>query len=212
MIRRNTWITVGAFAVVLVFAVWWTRFRPQTTETGEATPTPEPIWELRASQIVGLRIEDLGAGTAVEIRRGAGDEWQMLEPADRSVAADRVGQAISWLEVPRPRSTIPAPQDLADFGLAEPQRRLTVTLDDGSTRVLEVGNETPTGTMTYARVPDSSEVLAVSKYGLDEVLGLLDELLATLTPTVTPTGAEAATPAPVASASPSPTVGGTASP
>jgi hypothetical protein len=213
MIRRNTWITLCVFAVLLVFAVWWTRFRPATGETTEATPTPEPLWEIQASQIVGLRIEDLSGGTAVEIHRTEDGEWQVLEPADRTVAADRVDQATSWLEVPRPRSAIVGQDNLADFGLAEPQSRVTVTLDDGSTRILEIGSETPMGTTTYARLPDSGDILVLSKYGLDEVLGLLDELLATQTPTVATTATEAApTPTPGLSATPVPPATGTASP
>ena len=213
MIRRNTWVTVGVFAVLLVFAVWWTQFRPETGATAETTPTPEPLWEVQASQIVGLRIEDLSGGTAVEIRRTESGEWQVLEPADRRVAADRVGQAVSWLEVPRPRSTVAGQGNLADFGLAEPQTRVTMTLDDGSILTLEIGAETPTGTTTYARAPDSGDILVMSKYGLDEVLGLLDELLATPTPMVTTTATEAPpTPAPVPSATSAPPVTGTASP
>jgi hypothetical protein len=104
---------------------------------------------------------------------------------------------VDWLEAPRPRTTIPDPGDLLDFGLAEPTHRVTIRLADGSTRALEVGAETPIGTTQYLRLPDQATVLVVSKYGLEGVLGLLEDALATPTPTVTETP-EASTPEPPA--------------
>jgi hypothetical protein len=185
MIRRSTWVTIVVFLAVLAFGIWWTRFRPEAPATPEANPTLEPIWEVVGSQIVGLKIEDLEAGSTVELVRQANGTWDVVQPEGRMVSSDRVEQAVAWLESPRPRSIVEGQQDLTAFGLTEPSRRVTVTLQDSSTLTLEVGGATPTGTTTYARFAGTDGVLVLSTYGLDEVLGLLEEVLATPTPSAT---------------------------
>jgi hypothetical protein len=138
-------------------------------------------------------VEYLATGDVVELEREDDGSWALLQPEEGNLSQDRAQQVVDWLEAPRPRTTIPDPGDLLDFGLAEPTHRVTIRLADGSTRTLEVGAETPIGTTQYLRLPDQATVLVVSKYGLDDVLGLLDDVLATPTPSVTETP-EASTP------------------
>lgn len=190
MIRRGTWISLGLFVVVLAFALWWTRGRPGSSGPPETTPTIEPIWELDSTQVVGLRIDDLAGSRVVELRRKDADGWELVQPISGTIDDAQVETALSWLASPRPRGVLAEPDDLEPYGLSEPVVRVTVTLGDGSTRVLEVGAETPGGTTTYARLPGEQGVLVVSKYGLGQVLGLVDDAFA---PTATPTAAETAT-------------------
>jgi hypothetical protein len=214
MIRRNTWITLAVFLVLLAFAYWWTRLRPEGTATAEATPTQAPLWGVSADEINGIMVEYLTTGDVVELERQDDGSWVLIQPEEGSLTQDRAQQAADWLAAPRPRTTIPDPGDLLDFGLAEPTHRVTIRLADGSTRALEVGAETPIGTTQYLRLPDQSAVLVVSKYGLDGVLGLLDDVLATPTPTVTETP-EASPPEPSRTATDapaSPESGGTTTP
>jgi hypothetical protein len=185
MIRRSTWVTITVFLVVLAFGIWWTRFRPEPPATPEANPTLAAIWDVVGSDIVGLKIEDLEAGSTVDLVRQADGTWEVVQPEGRTVGSDRVEQAVAWLESPQPRSIVEGQQDLTAFGLTEPSCRVTVTLQDGSTLTLEVGGPTPTGTTIYARFAGTEGVLVLSKYGLDEVLGLLEEILATPTPSAT---------------------------
>jgi hypothetical protein len=197
MIRRNTWITLAVFIVLLGFAYWWTRLRPEGMGAAEATPTQAPLWDVSGEDIVGITVEYLTTGDVVELEWQDDGTWALIQPEEGSLTQDRALQAVDWLEAPRPRTTIPDPGDLLDFGLAEPTHRVTIRLADGSTRALEVGAETPIGTTQYLRLPDQATVLVVSKYGLEGVLGLLEDALATPTPTVTETP-EASTPEPPA--------------
>jgi hypothetical protein len=206
MIRRNTWITLAVFVVVLAFGIWWTRFRPEGVASADATPTQTALWEVDAGQIVGILVEDLTTGETVDLELHEDGTWVVNLPEGGSITSERAQQAVDWLAAPRPRTSIPDPGDLLDFGLAQPVNRVTIHLRDGSTRVLEVGAETPTGTTQYVRVPGQAGVLVVTKYGLQDVLGLLEDVLPTPTPTATAT---AGTPTPEAP-EPSATVGPTA--
>ncbi|OGO11296.1 MAG: hypothetical protein A2Y93_11590 [Chloroflexi bacterium RBG_13_68_17] len=203
MIRRSTWIVLGVFGLLLAFTLWW-RARPADQAVGEATATLEPLWNVGAAQIVLIRVEDLQAGTTVEAELRADGAWWLLEPEAGPADTTRMEQAASWLALPIPRSQVAPVGDLADFGLDAPHQRVTARLDDGRELTFEVGDEAPTGTMTYVRLPDRAGVLVLSKYGLSEVLGLLDPLPIpepTGTPSATasaepPAGTPAATPSP----------------
>ncbi|MEW6569181.1 MAG: DUF4340 domain-containing protein [Chloroflexota bacterium] len=183
MIRRGTWITLSVFLGLLTFALWWARARPAPSGSAEATPTAEPLWQLDGNEVAGLRVEDLAGGRQVELRRSEGDSWELIRPTGGAVDDAVVEMAVMWLESPPPRGELSPVEDLAVYGLQEPLARVTVSLQDGSTRVLEVGDETPSGTTTYVRLPGSGRVVVVSKYGLSQVLSLVDDAY---TPTETP--------------------------
>jgi hypothetical protein len=121
-----------------------------------------------------------------------------------------VERAAAWLELPVPRSQVAPAEDLLAFGLDSPRQRISARADDGQELTVEVGDEAPTGTMTYVRLEGRTDVLVMSKYGLAEVLGLLDPLpvpqpTATTTPpapTPTRTPPSAGTETPAATSTP----------
>lgn len=183
MIRRSTWITLAVFGVVLAFALWWTKAWPTASREAQATPPPEPLWEVQSSDVADLRIDDLDEGRAVEVRRREEGGWEVVSPQGAVLGDDVVEMAVIWLASPRPRAVLSPGGNLADYGLAPPVARITLSLRDGSSRVLEVGGATPGGTTTYVRLPGAESVLVVSKYGLSQVLTLVDSAFA---PTETP--------------------------
>ncbi len=201
MIRRGTWIVLVVFGALLAFTLWWQRGRPVDQGTGEATATLEPMWNLGAAHIVSLRVEDLSAGTSVALELREDGAWWLVEPEAVPADTARVEQAVAWLALPIPRSQVDDAGDLAAFGLDTPHQRVTAGTDDGRELTFEVGDEAPTGTLTYVRLPDRSGVLVVSKYGLSDVLSLLDPL-----PIPEPTGTPTA-PAPTVTAEPTETPG-----
>ena len=187
MIRRSTWILLAVFGVVLAGAVLWSRSKPGPGEgaSAGATPTAEPLWSVPSTDILGLRLEDLRSGAVVEVRRG--DEqtpWRMTAPVDGPADAARVEWAVNSLLSPRPRGTLPAPDDLAPYGLAEPSRRVTVFLRDDVARSFEIGRISPTGGVFYVAVPGRPDIVLLNEYSLTDALSLLDEL--PYPPTATP--------------------------
>lgn len=204
MIRRSTWILLGAFAVLLGATIVWTRSRPAPGEaTGQdTTPTAVPLWSVPATDIDGLRLEDLQTGAVLELRRGDGQmPWQMVEPVEGPADAARVEWAVNALLSPRPRGTLPAPGDLAPFGLAKPSRQVTVFFKGGLTRSFAIGRVSPTGGVFYATVPGVAGIVLLNQYSLSDVLSLLDPLPypPTPTPSETPSPSATGTPDPAGS-------------
>lgn len=185
MIRRNTWIAVGALAMLVVVAVTLGRGVP---ERPEQTPTaaPEPIWELESTDIVGMVVEDLRQLEVLELTRDEEDLWRMLRPEQMPVDASRVERAASWLSSPTPRAELFDSLDLSAFELDEPHYRIEIVTRSGDHYSLDVGREAPTGGSRYATSEDRLGVLVMSTAGLDEVLDLQSDLMPTPTPEPTP--------------------------
>ncbi|MCL4367930.1 MAG: DUF4340 domain-containing protein [Actinobacteria bacterium] len=220
MIRRNTWITLGAFIVVLAAAIWWTRARPSqaTASGGTATPTAVPIWSLAETDLVGFRVEDLPGKKTVELKRDATNGWQVIQPKDAPADSATVEQAATSLLILVPTDALPAVPDLSPFGLAQPRYRLTVFSKDGVSRSISVGRLSPTGGSMYAQVPGRPGILLVSQYAIQDALNMVDSppYLTTPTRTVGPgttivpegtaTSAPTSTLVPVVTDTPGPTV------
>jgi Domain of unknown function (DUF4340) len=197
MIRKTTWILLAVFGVSILGAVLWSG-RQASQGEADATPTVVPAWQVDSASIRSIRLEDLATGTVVEVERHPEEAWHLLQPTSGPADVGRVERAATWLASPQPRAVLPASDDLQAFGLDQPAKRISLTLEDGSQKQLDVGRTDPTGSVVYARVPDSSDVLLMSKFGLDEVLTLL-ETIPTAAPTPTATASATA-----ASVTPSP--------
>lgn len=173
MIRRSTWIALGLFGLVLLGAVIWTRQSDEELDR-EATPTAEALWELEAAEILALSIADLDSNAEVAARRHPERGWELDSPPGAIANAGSIERTATSLMVLRPRSTLSA-DDLAPYGLSPAGFRLHLQLADGTSRVLLIGREAPTGGVRYAALPQSSEVLLLSSFSLQDVIGWLEQ-------------------------------------
>lgn len=204
MIRRNTWILLAVFAVLLIAAVYLQRSGGLTA--GEvATPTVEQqqlLLDVGADEISGFQIED-AQGKVVAVKRDAQGAWALTEPQAQntdSVKVDSVVTSLASLEV---LNTLESGLALDVIGLTKPTYTLQIGLANGSQHVIEIGEATPTGTGYYARM-DGGAPVVVSKFAVDSAAELLTTppIIATETPTAG-AGTPAVTESP-ASATPSP--------
>jgi hypothetical protein len=83
--------------------------------------------------------------------------------------------ALAGMLAPAVRQSLEHPGDLADFGLAQPQAQVTVIMVDGTSRSLDVGSLDPTGSVYYVRLAEGGTVDMVSRYSLDDLLGLIQD-------------------------------------
>ncbi|MFV1858028.1 MAG: DUF4340 domain-containing protein [Anaerolineales bacterium] len=172
MVRRSTWIALGAFAAVILSAL----ILNQTQKEGPrpaATPPPDPLWTVQSADIVALIIEDLTAGYLLQFERHEEDLWRMVRPEQGEAEVASVERAVSWLSSPNPRAKLTEVEDLSDYRLDLPEYRVTLLLSNGEKLSLMVGRETPTGGSRYIALPGTEGVWIVSTLGLDEVLDLL---------------------------------------
>ena len=159
-------------------------------QQAEPTPTPSasiaPFWQVESSEIVSLTVEDLQAGTVLQLERDPENLWQIVVPETLPADPARVERAVAWLSAPTPRAEVLGAIDLTAFELDLPQFRVEIVLSNGERHEFSVGRAAPTGDSRYASSLGRPGVQILSLVGLEEVLNLAIDLLPTPTPTMTP--------------------------
>jgi hypothetical protein len=183
MVRRSTWILLGALAAAALAFFGWRAYGP---EPAEPTPTlaPESPWSVLAEQVESIRVVDLAGSAVIVVERDAVDGWRVETPRAGPADAGSVEVALTSALAPVVRQVLPGGTGLEPFGLAPAQFRLTLFTADGGAHSLDVGAIDPTGSVYYAQEPGDGRVLLVSRFSLEGLLGMLTAppFLATETP------------------------------
>jgi hypothetical protein len=194
MIRRTTWILLGVLVAAVLVYTGWQRFAPAEADV---TPTAvtESLWSLLPEQVDSVRLTDLADPRVVVVVRDVEQGWRMQAPAVGSADAGRIEAALAGVLAPPIQQSLDAPADLEPFGLAPAHYRVTLLMGDGTARSVDVGAVDPTGAVYYVVLPGEKRVLMVSRFSLEDLLGLLASPPYSL-PTETPTVGTVATEAP----------------
>ena len=173
MVRRTTWILLCAFVIVLAAYAGWQRFGPAPVE---AIPTagPQSPWSVSPEQVDSIRLTGLADPAVVVVRRDPEIGWRMLAPAVGGADAGRIEAALTSVLAPVVAQVLDPAEDLVPFGLSPAMYRLTLLMVDGTAHSMEVGAVDPTGSVYYAQVPGETRVLMVSRFSLEDLLGLLE--------------------------------------
>lgn len=191
MIKRNTWIVLGLFVVVLGFAFYY----QSVPKKSAASPTPTTgtrslFSNLDEKSIATLRIEDR-TGKATALGRDSAGLWLVTEPKGGPTDVTQAETAVSQLLALQSISSLDPTSDLGIFGLSKPSDTVTITMNDGTKYVLLIGDITPVQNGYYVRLNQNPPDI-VNKDSIDAMLGILAH-----PPFV-------ATPTPAASLTPSP--------
>jgi hypothetical protein len=191
MIRRTTWIILGLFVLLLVFAWYLQHTKANAALQATATPGNQNLLDIAENNIASITIED-DQGNKVSLGRDDNDLWSLTEPkvdaTDVGGAESIVSQLVS-LSVMSTLDPVPPPEAT---GLDKPADTITIQLKDGSETKIQVGKQTPIANGYYVQV-DQGAVSVVSKFGIESVLKMLTEPPIQVTPTETGTP-ETATP------------------
>ncbi|HET7747512.1 MAG TPA: DUF4340 domain-containing protein [Vicinamibacteria bacterium] len=91
----------------------------------------------------------------------AGEEWGITAPVKTKAGRWSVDGLLGALEALRLDSVAAEDaKDLKPFGLEKPERSVTLGLEDGSSRTLEIGSKTPEGNH-HARVAGRTQVVVI---------------------------------------------------
>lgn len=185
MIKRSTWILVGIFSILVVVAIIIQGL--QERKTAQITPTTASSYLIDSldNPIVAMKISDY-LGNVVEVKRGAENMWELVDPMTQDSDASRIGSVVSGTERIRIISTVDTPIDLKVIGLNPPKYRIEITFTDGQKQIIFVGDPTPTGSGYYAHL-NPGPIQIVYKYTIDDLIKLLTEPPILPTPTISPT-------------------------
>ena len=107
---------------------------------------------------------------SIKLKRLGTDEWQMTAPIDAKGDASAVSDFVSFLNnLNFTRVVEESPKDLTLFGLDTPELKIILSMNNGETKGVRVGDDHPMGNKVYLSLLNGSRVLAagVTKNRLD---------------------------------------------
>jgi len=107
---------------------------------------------------------------SIKLKRLGTDEWQVTAPIDAKGDAPAVSAFLSFLKnLNFTRVVEESPKDLTPFGLETPDLKIILSINNGETKGVRVGDDHPMGNKVYLARLNESRVLAagVTKNRLD---------------------------------------------
>ena len=152
------------------------------TNTHEPSPKSKPrtyVWLIEIEEIEHITIslpEEGESQSFIKIDEEDKFPWYFDDPQRSEMNVERWGGGIPLLlsgpGTSRVISENTTAEKLAEFGLAQPQMIITLTLTDGRILNIQVGDSTPDGSNFYVQAPASNDVALVDYtwYGVLERL------------------------------------------
>jgi hypothetical protein len=171
-----------ALLAVLGGGLWWSNKQEAKKADSKSATDLVKVLAIPFADVKEVRVQRPGA-EALAVAKPAG-QWQIVAP--QTFPADPL-VTVQFVET---ASTLNADKvieekagDLAPYGLNNPSMTVIVTRKDGKTDTLLVGDETPTGSGTYAKLVGNARVFTLAsatKAGLEKtVADLRDKRLLT---------------------------------
>jgi hypothetical protein len=186
MVKRQTWILLAVFVILIGLAFGWTQYQTGWKKS-HPTPTPTPeqyLFTMDSATVASLMITDNASGKTVIVARDASGQWALVEPQAEYTDVAAVEAAVTQLASLRITSSLTAAEDLSEYGLDKPAYTITINVNGGGQLVAQVGSSTATSSGYYVLVPGGVPQI-VAKYSLDSVLKLLQNP-PIATPTIAP--------------------------
>jgi hypothetical protein len=148
---------------VLGGAVWWSN-RQEAAKAAKGTDTSTTkILTIPEDQFQEIRIKKL-TNEVIHLTRDSG-KWRMTEPKPLPADQDAVSSVVTNLASLNADKVIEEKaDDLKPYGLADPTLAITIKRKDGKTDELLIGDDTPTGSGSYAKLPNDARVFTISSF------------------------------------------------
>jgi hypothetical protein len=174
MVRKQTWILLVVFAVLLGGAFYLQK-NPLPSSSGTETPSPTALARLlkegwNTSDIVWMELKGKQS-SAIQLSRDNQGVWT-LTPEAATVDPGKAEEIRTQIADMRALANLPASFALDAAGFSAPAYILTIKNTQGQQSVIRIGNETPTATGYYAQVDDQAPVV-IDKTVIDNVTGKL---------------------------------------
>ncbi|MEO7652404.1 MAG: DUF4340 domain-containing protein [Bryobacteraceae bacterium] len=164
-------LTAIVILAALGGAVYWSDKTKQAEEKAPPKDAPPKMLTIADDQFQTIRVEKAG-GEATVVKKSSAGKWEIIEPKPLSADQEAVGSIVSTLSsLSSDRLIEEKTSDLASYGLQPPALQVIVTKKDGKTDKLLIGDDTPTGGSTFAKLDGDPRIFTVSsgvKSGLEK--------------------------------------------
>ena len=161
---RFTGLLVSIVVLAGLGAGLWYSNKQKAAEAAKPPAETSPkILSLTEADIKKIDLKKAAGEIAIE-KSNAG-AWQMTAPKSYPVDKDAASQLSSSVAtVSSDRVVEEKAADLAQYGLKSPSLEVDVTLKDGKTKKLLIGDDTPTGSGAYAMLDGDPRVFSIPTY------------------------------------------------
>jgi hypothetical protein len=164
MMKMRQLIVATAVLAALAAGLYWSNHRKPAEDSAAATPS------VSNAKVISLNQDDI---SKLEVKKKDGDvvldrvsaaNWKISSP--RPLVADQSSvSTILYNLAPMDGATLidDHASDLKQFGLTEPDAKITATLKNGKSQTILIGDETPTGDAAYVMVSGETKVYSIPK-------------------------------------------------
>jgi len=165
MMKMRQLLVATIVLAALGATLYWSNHRKPTNDSVIAGPSTAnaKIISLNQADISKLEVKKKD-GDDVVLNRVGPSSWKIISPKTLVADEDSVSTILYNLS-PMDGATLidEKASDLKQFGLAEPEARVSATGKDGKTQTVLIGDETPTGDSAYVMLSGDSKVYSVPK-------------------------------------------------
>jgi hypothetical protein len=156
----------GLLIAVAVLAVlggltWWSN-KKQAAASKSTTDTATKILSIPSDQVQEVRVKKPAETVDIKLQNG---KWQLTQPEALPADSDAMTTMVSSLSSLNADKVVdPKATDLTPYGLQNPTLDVQIVKKDGKTDNLLVGDETPTGSGSYAKLANDGRVFTIASY------------------------------------------------
>lgn len=158
----------GLLAAVVVLAAlggaaWWSEKKEKADASKPSADTTPKILSIPEDQFTQIDLIKK-AGDTTELTK-AGGTWKIVEPKPLAADQDSVSSLVTSLSsLSSDRLIEDKASDLSSYGLSAPSEEVKITEKNGKVQTLLLGDDTPTGSGTFAEVQGDPRVFTIASY------------------------------------------------
>jgi hypothetical protein len=158
-------LILAALALALLGGLlYWSNRREAAKAAAGGTPDAPRIINLNSDDVTRIDIQHNQSEKIGLVKLDSGN-WQVAETPVLPGEEGTISSLLSTLaKLDSERIVEDKPGDLAPYGLAKPAIEAEITTKDGKTNKLMLGDNTPTGSATFAMVANDPRLFTVSSY------------------------------------------------
>lgn len=167
----------GLIIAVAVLAVlggltWWSN--KKQASASKSTDTTTKILSIPNDQFQEIRLKK--AAQTIDLKGGPG-KWQITEPQALPADQDAVSSMVNTLSSLSADTVVEdKASDLGSYGLTNPLLDVQITKKNGKTDNLMIGDDTPTGSGSYAKLASDPRVFTLATFNKTNIDKPVDDL------------------------------------
>jgi hypothetical protein len=166
---RGLLIAAVLLAVLGGTLYWSNKVKSREASKPLADTTPK-LLSIPEDQFRKIEIRKTGTEGPTVLQKDQSDKWEITAPQKLPADQDALRSMVSTLSsLNSDRLIEEKASDLGAYGLASPSLQVTVTKKDGKSEQLLIGDDTPTGSGSFAKLQGDPRVFTIASYNKSSV-------------------------------------------